>query len=291
MNHAFLILAHDSPELLQRIVDRIQAPNHFVFVHLDKNSNSRKVRIKYGRYVSDRKRIAVNWGGYSMIKAELLLLREALSSSVNFDYFHLISGHDYPCVDKDSFDIFFEQCPERKSYMYFDTYQDLISWPTKSYDRVNKWFFDDAKQNNLVYRAYHKFLFKFVKRKYKGGLYSGWQWFSWHRSLVEWVMNYRRWHYPFFLRFHYTSCCDEIVFHTLLYPNIEKLNIENYNSLRYIDWRPNRPAKTLPLVLDERDYQSIMNSGSLFCRKVFLDKSAALLDMLDSHSDRLCRIS
>lgn len=36
MNHAFLIVAHDSPELLQRIVKRLEAPNHYIFIHLDK---------------------------------------------------------------------------------------------------------------------------------------------------------------------------------------------------------------------------------------------------------------
>ena len=36
LNHAFLIIAHDSPELLRRIIDNLRAPNHFFFVHLDK---------------------------------------------------------------------------------------------------------------------------------------------------------------------------------------------------------------------------------------------------------------
>lgn len=31
LNHAFLIIAHDSPELLKRIINNVKVPNHYVF--------------------------------------------------------------------------------------------------------------------------------------------------------------------------------------------------------------------------------------------------------------------
>lgn len=34
-NHAFLILAHNQPELLSRIVSVLMAPNHYFFIHVD----------------------------------------------------------------------------------------------------------------------------------------------------------------------------------------------------------------------------------------------------------------
>lgn len=34
LNHAFLIIAHDSPELLKRIINNVKVPNHYVFIHL-----------------------------------------------------------------------------------------------------------------------------------------------------------------------------------------------------------------------------------------------------------------
>ena len=49
MNHAFLIETHDSPELLQRIVDRLNAPNHYFFIHLDGKSNAAKIDISHIR--------------------------------------------------------------------------------------------------------------------------------------------------------------------------------------------------------------------------------------------------
>lgn len=282
MNHAFLILAHDSPDLLQRLVDRIQADNHYVFIHLDKKSNDPKVNIKWGGYISDKKRINVNWGGFSMIRAEILLLKEALKSPIHFDYFHLISGHDYPCVNKKVFDSYFEECPKGRSFMHYDTDSQHIEWKEKISNRINKWHFHDHKNNLLICRAYRSFLLRYVKRKYQGELYAGWNWFSWHRSLAEWVLEFKKWHPLFFRRFHDTDCSDEVLFHTLLYSHIDELNIDRNNSLRYIDWYPDRPADSLPLILDERDYDSIKESGCLFCRKVFLEKSSCLLDLLDA---------
>ena len=34
-NHAFLILAHNQPELLSRIVSVLMAPHHYFFIHVD----------------------------------------------------------------------------------------------------------------------------------------------------------------------------------------------------------------------------------------------------------------
>lgn len=39
MNHAFLIMAYNEPMLLARIVDRLKAPNHYMFIHIDKKSD------------------------------------------------------------------------------------------------------------------------------------------------------------------------------------------------------------------------------------------------------------
>lgn len=281
MNHAFLVEAHDSPELLQRIVNKIQAPNHYVFIHFDKKYPMPTINIKWGGLIPDRKRISVTWGGYSQIKATLILLEEAINNHINFDYYHLISGHDYPCVDNVNFDRFFDQVPQGRSFMLYDTDLQLAEDREAIRWRVNKWHFHEDKDNTIFERKYHFFLQRYIKRRYKGNLYKGSNWFSWHSSLAQWVLQYLKWHPVYLHRFHYTMCCDEVIFHTLLYPYIERFNIEKNNDLRYVDWTPIRPSKTLPPVLDEEYIDVIKHSGSLFCRKVTLENSLALLEMLD----------
>ena len=38
MNHAFLIQAHNQPQLLKLIVDLLDSSNHFFYIHIDLKS-------------------------------------------------------------------------------------------------------------------------------------------------------------------------------------------------------------------------------------------------------------
>lgn len=274
MNHAFLILAHDSPKLLQRIVDRLESPNHYFFIHLDKKSPNEFVKLSnsgVGGYLSNR--VSVTHGGYSMLLAELRLLQEAYKSHVKFDYFHLISGHDYPCVSNPEFDEYFEKAPQGRSFMHFDTAEQQELLKDRNDARINKWFLTGQSFSRYIGKYLEIFLNTFVPRCFDQEIYSGWQWFSWHRSLVQWVLNYNQEHSGYFKRFRYTHCCDELVFHTLLYPYIDELNIDKDHSLRYIDWNPKREHKSLPLILDERDFDAIILSKSFFAEKCLKRKA------------------
>lgn len=103
-----------------------------------------------------------------------------------------------------------------------------------------------------------------------------------HRTVVDFFMNYIESNPEYLKRFHYTACPDELVFATVLMSESDRLNIEKRNSLRYVVWHPNRPATSLPLILNESEFDDIVNSKSIFCRKVSLTESAKLLDLLDA---------
>lgn len=167
--------------------------------------------------------------------------------------------------------------------MHFDSEDEIALWRnTKYYDRVNKWYLRDVQwMPKIISSIVEKLLNVTIKRTQIHNVVAGWNWFSWHRSLVIWVLDYLESHPSYLERFKFTSCCDEVIFHTLLYSHIIDLNVEPHNSLRYIDWHPNRPCASLPLVLNERDFQKIVDSHALFCRKVDIDSSKLLLELLD----------
>lgn len=86
-------------------------------------------------------------------------------------------------------------------------------------------------------------------------------------------------------RFKFTSCGDELFFSTILHGVASDLNIETRNSLRYIDWHPEREySGGLPLILNELDYEKIRTSNCLICRKVDIGESEILMNMIDSES-------
>lgn len=290
MNHAFLLMAHDDPELLARILKRLKAPNHFFYLNIDEKTGDEYIPRLMGLLGERRDfqvfiyRKRLNWGGYSIVDCELSLMREAMKTEIPFDYFHLLSGHDYPCVNNLEFDRFFEENRGR-SYMHFDSDEEVAEWRKKKYpDRVMPWYLFDQMKGGRLRRYCERMLNKFVKRKQIPELYAGWQWFSWHRTLIKYVLDYEKKNPAYFRRFHFTKCSDEVVFHTLLHSHIEELNIESHDSLRFIEWHPKRSCNTLPLVLEKTELEEILEKKSLFCRKVRYPESETLLDALDKLS-------
>lgn len=203
------------------------------------------------------------------------------------DYFHLISAADYPCKRNEEFDKFFEH-HNGQSFMLFDSEKETIEWRKRKYpDRYRMFHFHDQGYNNnnmlnllkpfiMFLQRYHIYL-----RRQITNVYAGWNWFSWNRKVVEYALSQIE-EYPNRLeRMRYCTCIDEIFFHTMLHDVADKLDIVTNNSLRYIDWHPARPSKTLPLVLDERDYEAIIDSNALFCRKVQPGISDRLIQKLE----------
>ena len=48
------------------------------------------------------RKYSVHWGGFSILRCELFLLKEAINNC-DAEYFHLISGQDYPIKPLSSF--------------------------------------------------------------------------------------------------------------------------------------------------------------------------------------------
>lgn len=215
------------------------------------------------------------------------MLRTALYNSINVDYFHLISGVDYPCKNNKDFDDFFE-IHNGESFMHYDSEEEINMWrDTKYRRRIQTWNFIDIFpfSNNsfsLKLRLYIQKAFNILfKREWIPNVVAGWNWFSWHRKVVEYVLKYLD-SYPSYLkRFKYTACCDEVIFHTLLQDSVKDLKINKYNSLRFIEWHPKRMCESLPLILRDSEYNDIIKSNCMFCRKVNVVESLVLLNMLD----------
>lgn len=83
-----------------------------VFIHIDKKQpvtreEEEKLR-SYKQVKAVSREYDVNWGGTSVLESEMHLLRMAVQRS-DADYFHLISGQDYPTRPLDYFLEFFNR--------------------------------------------------------------------------------------------------------------------------------------------------------------------------------------
>ena len=231
-------------------------------------------------------------GGYTQVECTLRLLHMAYD--MGCDYFHLISGQDYPCRPNREFDKFFEENAGR-SYMLIDSPTFREQCMVHKYPkRVQPWYFSDCPYRdiaivNFFVRACNNISKRLFIRKMIPGLWGSWNWFSWHRSLAEYVIREENENPKFFQRFHHTSCADELIFATLFHGHEQELNIDGTNSLRYINWKKKaegRNHKGSPLTLNEDEYEDIIQSGAFFCRKVHPDISKNLLEMLRANIQR-----
>lgn len=290
MKHAFLIMAHKQPELIERIVEKIEAQNHFIYIHYDAKSPDfnriSNIRDTH-RNITVLDRMNVRWGMFSQTLCELNGFRSMFSSENRYDYYHLISGQDYPCVTVDTFDSFFEK-NAGTSFMKLDTEDETIEYRKKKFPyRLENWYLNDKLDASILgvklYKIFNR-LTKIIPRPYRAmnSVWGGWNWCSVTRDVLEYCLVYLDEHPEYVRRFRYTLASDELILATIIKPVAEKMNVDINNSLRFVEWNPRRYSKTLPLILNELEYEDIVNSGAFFCRKVQLPESEELLEMIDN---------
>lgn len=116
-------------------------------------------------------------------------------------------------------------------------------------------------------------------------LMFGCNWFSLHKSVVKYILDYLDKHPEYLDRFKWTTCCDELFFQTMLAPVTETLHINTKTNLRYLDWNIEKKKDSTgkvnsPLLLTNDDYDKIISSGAVFCRKVHPAESEKLIKLL-----------
>ena len=108
--HAYLIIAHNEFGILEKQLELIDDDRNDIYVHIDKkvknfDFENLKKKVKKSKLFFI-KRMCVDWGGFSMVKCELALIKEALKEG--YKYYHLLSGVDMPLKTQDEIYNFFE---------------------------------------------------------------------------------------------------------------------------------------------------------------------------------------
>ena len=101
MKHAYLILAHHEPEVLQLLLTALDDARNDIFLHIDRRSKRLFARFEKWQPQSAgffllEEREAPAWGHISIVRAELRLFSAALAQGEEYAYYHLLSGMDLP---------------------------------------------------------------------------------------------------------------------------------------------------------------------------------------------------
>jgi len=239
MKICYLILAHNNFRHLDRLIDALTDDGSSFYIHLDK-----KVKANYSPLADNVKvipeRIDINWGGFSMVKATLALMRNGVSESPDADYYILLSGVDYPIRSKK---FLYDLLEKKKEYIDIAP----VPAPYKPIERYQHYFFDFKRRDARIYnpKLLSEILLKSigVKRNLPFKIYAGTQWFALTGDCVKYILKTVSQDKRYIDFFKYTLIPDEAFFQTIIgnSPFIHNTAA----SLTYTDWEVPVPPATM----------------------------------------------
>lgn len=290
---AYLILAHNNPAHLQRLVHRLTGPNTAIYVHLDAKSDMDTFAFLAPMVQFCERRVDCAWGDISLVDATLALMKCAASASHGFDRFILLSGACYPLQTVDYIEAFLARHPATEFIEVFDlpsaAYGKPIERITRFWIRKGKplarlrWPLQRVLNRVLPLRDYRKVFAD-------DALVTGSQWWCLTGEAVQHVLDVTA-RQPALYRFcKFVDCPDEFYFQVILWNSRFRARISH--SLTFTHWVP---GSTGPEFLDIaylpqfeegviHDSESNNAPGEkrevLFARK-FSDASGVVLDAID----------
>lgn len=285
--HAYLIIAHNEPDVLSVLVRMLDDPRNDIFLHIDSKSDISRFKqgcIKSHLYFVPR--LNVLWGDFSMIRCELSLFSFARDKGP-YAVYHLISGVDLPLKSQDYI------------HSYFDIHRDENMISILDYDSTAKevtkrmsyyWLFPHRGKNVILHylscaSVYVQKLLH-INRNRNLKFYKGSEWCSLSDDFVCYILEHRDWIESVFKM---TNCGDEIYKQTLLKMAGSKFK-QCYDAFakpsdgRFIDWTG---CKSSPRVLRFNNYDALVSTDALFARK-FSSADFSVIEAIERH---VCQLS
>lgn len=246
-----------------------------LYIHIDKKSSISEDdldMIKQAKNVSFLSRkYNVNWGGYNIVKAILMLSEEAVKNK-KIDYIHLISGQDFPIKNNDHIQKIMEENKGREFINYFKMPAPFWS-DNGGFDRISYYhYYDTLNARTYFGRKTINFLVKLQKlmkikrniQKSPYEFYGGSTWWSLSYACLSHVIDFTKDRPDYLKKFEHSFAADEIFFQTIIMNSPFKNKVVN-NNLRDVDWQYRNGSR--PAVLDISDYEKLMDSDAIFARK------------------------
>jgi hypothetical protein len=287
MKQAILITAYKDLDFISNIIDYFDDDFDF-FIHIDKKCNEDVSFLKNDSRVHVYSKYRIEWDGSNHIFAIVKLMQEA-SKADKYEYYHLITGSDYPLKSLSDFKKFFETHKNDNFMEYFEL--PSSRWGGDGgFRRIDYfWLFQNRIDNREKWKETIRLLIRIQKKlgikrmfKYFTTLWGGSTYWSLSKDAINYALNFIKEKPGYIRRFHYTSIGEEIFLQTILLNNKE-IKIEN-NYLRYVKWDWNGIK---PFTLTNSDLKVLLNSDAFFARKFDKLESWSLINSLQKHQNKI----
>jgi hypothetical protein len=275
MKVAYIILAHQYPQQLLRLVQRLEHPAFDCWIHLDD-----KCRIAEYKEVFEIKnvfavqtRLGLSWGHFNIVQAMINCLKESFNSIEDYNYFIFLSGMDYPLHSPV---IFLNYLKDHAGNEFIgnrplnESQQNMI--------RITNYHFNNLSHpfGKITERIANKI---FPKRKfpYPFEIRKGPQWMTLSRAAVAYILDFIFRNPTYSAWFKFVLAPDEFFFQTILYNSPFREKMKNH-IFHYIDWSEQKKS---PKTLTIEDKEKLLASPLFFARKFDEKSDHTILDVLD----------
>jgi len=316
MEKNYIILAHENPLQLFRLIKALDDNKSYFYIHVDKKidvHDFKELIADYKNVIFVANRYDCVWGSISLVHATLSCMHEVVNDQRN-GYCILISGQDYPVKNRESIDNYFNanngcefidikpiyECwPDNKwvqRYEYYTFYlsskrQDSISIPylfSKEIHNLKNW---KSIINRIIETKNINLFFEIVsniirKRKHAKHIipYGGSQWWALTIPTIKRILGFVQDNTSFVSYHKYTAIPDEVFFHTIImYLATKDKDIKIKGTLTYTNWeRKNVP---LPVTFSSDDLVELMNlpEDKLFARKFDINIDENIINEIDNY--------
>lgn len=271
MKHAYMILAHGEPELLQALVQRLDDPRNDIYVHFDKKwLTPPTLTVTAARLILLEERIDVRWADVSMLQAEYALFRAVIASGEDYSHCHLISGVDLPLKSQEAIHAFFaahagkEFVGLHQAPMTYRADKALHYWHPFAGSFRGKGFFHQAKRI-LRYLAVELQILLGRRRNKHVDFRKGGQWVSVTPAFLSYLLSQEQEVYQIYRG---TFGADEYFIPTLLETSpfrhaLYNDSDESLGAVRSIGWRAD--GQLIDFGWD--DLPGLQSTQNLFARK------------------------
>jgi hypothetical protein len=294
MKIAYLILAHNNLDHLQKLVAALQTEHSACFIHIDRKSDADEfLSVGGSQVIFTDQRIPVYWGDFSIVEATLLLIRQALADSRFFQRFVLLSGVDYPVRPVSEIEMFFRNNPKVE-------FINLVQMPaarerkpmwrltTPRFPRPQDLFIKKQIRKLGVCIGVGRILRARAYEKHFRHLtpYAGDQWWALTRDACEYTLDFIEKEPGLYDFFKNTRCPDEMFFQIILGNSSFCERIQR--NLTFADWG-NNPALH-PASISEKHLEDLFRvnlsfdpdgwygAGPILFARKFSDEDAFLID-------------
>ncbi|OWY30967.1 beta-1,6-N-acetylglucosaminyltransferase [Herbaspirillum robiniae] len=305
MKIAYLILAHNNPRLLTRLVDELSSERASFFVHIDSKADISifgELRARPGVHFCQQRRNGA-WADFSLVQATLDMMELAMRHDPGFTRVVLLSGATLPVQPTWYIEDFFAARPDANFMESFPMPNDQYG---KGIGRLTHYWLRRARPLLRVKWKLQDWINKYAPlRNYQAALgelkpMAGSQWWAITGHACAYVLAYVREHRRFVRFSHHVDCSDEFFFQTIMGNSPFAPTLAP--SITYTNWRPGQMSPdTLkqfhlehfaqPLVMNSANHNCPLPAGEVLFARKFDENPWEVIEALFATNRRKTRIA